>query len=72
MCVVKARYTLCDIGRLISLLQATLCNADLINLGTMLDLMRADCAMITPADLQSATQDNEMSLVCAASCVRHT
>ncbi len=67
----KACHTLCDFCR-VRLLQDTLCNADLINLGTISDLMNADCAMITPAELQASTQISEMSLACTTSaCVTH-
>ncbi len=57
----EAHYTLCDFSSLISLLQATLWAADLINLGKMSDLMQADCMMITPTEAQATTQASEIS-----------
>ncbi len=53
--------TNCDIDSLINLLQATLCDKDLINLGTTSNMMHADCAKIDPLNHTATMQVGEMS-----------
>lgn len=45
-----------DFSRVVSLLQATLCDVDLINLGMPSSLMYVDCAMFTPTESQATMQ----------------
>ena len=51
-------YTLLDLSNLESLLQATLCDMDLLNLGTTSSLMYEDYMMITPTELKAMMQVN--------------